>query len=116
MTAGTRIEQDAFGPVVIPSDRYWGAQTQRALGIFDIGEERFPAVLVRTFGLHKFAAARANLKSGALAPQPERPVRQCSRRFAAGGRRKGASDSSLVRPEKRPPFTSGRLSCLSSPK
>ncbi len=62
MTAGTRIEQDAFGPVEIPSDRYWGAQTQRALGIFDIGEERFPAVLVRTFGLHKFAAARANLK------------------------------------------------------
>lgn len=68
MTAATRIEQDAFGPVEIPVDRYWGAQTQRALGIFDIGEERFPAVLVRTFGLHKFAAARANVKSGTLAP------------------------------------------------
>ena len=68
MTAATRIEQDAFGPVEIPSDRYWGAQTQRALGVFDIGEERFPAVLVRTFGLHKFAAARANVACGALAP------------------------------------------------
>lgn len=68
MTAATRTEQDAFGAVEIRSDRYWGAQTQRALGVFEIGEERFPAVLVRTFGLQKFAAARANMRSGVLAP------------------------------------------------
>ncbi|HEY4295994.1 MAG TPA: class II fumarate hydratase [Paraburkholderia sp.] len=68
MAAATRIERDAFGPVEIPADRYWGAQTQRALGVFEIGEERFPAALVRTFGLHKLAAARANVQCGALDP------------------------------------------------
>ena len=41
MTAATRIEQDAFGPVEIPSDRYWGAQTQRSIGNFPIGRDTF---------------------------------------------------------------------------
>lgn len=64
-----RMEHDAFGPVAIPADRYWGAQTQRALAVFDIGDERFPAALVHAFGLHKMAAAQANLRCGALAPE-----------------------------------------------
>jgi fumarate hydratase class II len=68
MTMPSRIEHDAFGPVEIPSDRYWGAQTQRALGLFEIGEERFPAVLIRAFGLQKYAAARANAQCGVLEP------------------------------------------------
>lgn len=63
-----RVEQDAFGPVSIPVDRYWGAQTQRALAVFEIGDERFPAALIHAFGLHKLAAARANLRCGVLAP------------------------------------------------
>ncbi|MGO4331595.1 class II fumarate hydratase [Cupriavidus sp. 2TAF22] len=62
----TRVEHDAFGPVDIPADRYWGAQTQRALGLFTVGEERFPACLIRAFGLHKMAAARANVRCAAL--------------------------------------------------
>lgn len=62
----TRIEHDAFGPVEIPADRYWGAQTQRALGVFEVGMERFPACLMRTFGLQKLAAARANRLFGTL--------------------------------------------------
>ncbi|MFM0726389.1 class II fumarate hydratase [Paraburkholderia strydomiana] len=69
MTTPSRIEHDAFGPVEIPSDRYWGAQTQRALGLFEVGEERFPTVLIRAFGLQKYAAARANVQCGALAPE-----------------------------------------------
>jgi fumarate hydratase class II len=64
-----RVEHDAFGPVEIPGNRYWGAQTQRALGVFEIGEERFPACLVRTLGLQKLAAARANRRLGSLDPQ-----------------------------------------------
>ena len=64
----SRTEHDAFGPVEIPADRYWGAQTQRALGVFDIGEERFPACLVHAFGLQKIAAARANVRCGTLDP------------------------------------------------
>lgn len=63
-----RMEHDAFGPVEIPADRYWGAQTQRALAVFEIGDERFPPALVHAFGLHKMAAAQANLHCGVLAP------------------------------------------------
>jgi fumarate hydratase class II len=64
--SNVRIEYDAFGPVDIPADRYWGAQTQRALEVFDIGEERFPACLLHAFGLQKMAAAQANLRCGTL--------------------------------------------------
>ena len=66
MNHDTRTEHDAFGPVEVPADRYWGAQTQRALGVFAIGTERFPACLIRAFGLQKMAAARANMHCGAL--------------------------------------------------
>jgi fumarate hydratase class II len=69
MNTPSRIEHDAFGPVEIPSDRYWGAQTQRALGLFEVGEERLPTVLIRAFGLQKYAAARANVQCGALTPE-----------------------------------------------
>lgn len=61
-----RIEHDAFGPVEVPAARYWGAQTQRALGVFSIGTERFPSCLIQAFGLQKMAAARANQRCGAL--------------------------------------------------
>ena len=68
MTHGSRIENDAFGSVEIPADRYWGAQTERARLVFDVGEERFPVCLVHAFGLQKIAAARANRRLGALDP------------------------------------------------
>ena len=61
-----RVEHDVFGAVEIPADRYWGAQTQRALDVFRVSEEHFPISLVRTFGLHKLAAARANRRLGTL--------------------------------------------------
>ncbi len=64
----TRVEHDAFGPVGIPADRYWGAQTQRALGVFDVGTERFAPCLLHAFGLQKIAAARANVRCGVLDP------------------------------------------------
>ncbi|MCA1325022.1 class II fumarate hydratase [Herbaspirillum sp. alder98] len=66
--SASRIEHDAFGPVEIAADRYWGAQTQRALAIFEVGEERFPACLIHAFGLQKIAAARANVRCGTLDP------------------------------------------------
>jgi fumarate hydratase class II len=61
-----RLEQDAFGAVEVPADRYWGAQTQRALGVFDVGDERFPVGLIHAFALQKIAAVRANVRLGAL--------------------------------------------------
>ncbi|MGJ4939326.1 class II fumarate hydratase [Bradyrhizobium sp. HKCCYLS1011] len=61
-----RLEHDAFGAIEIPADRYWGAQTQRALGVFDVGHERFPVCLIRAFALQKLAAVRANARLGAI--------------------------------------------------
>ena len=68
MTA-TRTETDAFGPVEVASDRYWGAQSQRSLGNFKIGWERQPVGVVRALGVVKRAAAEANMALGKLDPK-----------------------------------------------
>ena len=61
-----RIESDSMGEVEVPADRYYGAQTQRSLANFPIGDERMPLPLVRAFGIQKQAAARANIALGEL--------------------------------------------------
>ncbi|MGQ9366765.1 class II fumarate hydratase [Azospirillum sp. ST 5-10] len=61
-----RSETDSFGPIEVPADRYWGAQTQRSLQNFKIGGERMPAPLVRALGVQKKAAAQANMELGVL--------------------------------------------------
>ena len=61
-----RIEVDSMGEISVPADRYWGAQTQRSLENFRIGNERIPEPLIRALGLQKRAAARANLRLGLL--------------------------------------------------
>ncbi len=68
MTA-TRTETDTFGPIEVPADRYWGAQTQRSLHNFRIGGERMPVPLIRALGLVKQAAALVNRDLGALDPR-----------------------------------------------
>ncbi len=64
----TRIETDSFGDIAVPTDRYWGAQTQRSIANFDIGRECFlmPASIVHAFGVLKKAAALANAELGEL--------------------------------------------------
>ena len=52
-----RTERDALGEVEVEADRYWGAQTQRALDNFAVGTERFPRVFYRAYGLLKSIAA-----------------------------------------------------------
>ncbi len=66
--AGTRTETDSFGPIEVPADRLWGAQTQRSLQNFRIGVERMPLEVIHAFGLQKQAAARANMALGVLDP------------------------------------------------
>jgi fumarate hydratase class II len=61
-----RTESDTFGPIDVPSDRYWGAQAQRSLGNFKIGWEKQPASIVRALGIVKQAAAITNRKLGKL--------------------------------------------------
>src|SRR4249919_2606066 len=61
-----RPETDTFGPIEVPSDRYWGAQSQRSLGNFKIGWEKQPVPVVRALGIVKRAAAEANMALGRL--------------------------------------------------
>ncbi len=62
----TRTETDTFGPIDVPADRYWGAQTQRSTMNFKIGVERMPKPVVRAFGLLKKSAAMTNMELGLL--------------------------------------------------
>ncbi|GLK77253.1 fumarate hydratase class II [Methylopila jiangsuensis] len=65
----TRTETDSFGPLEVPSDRYWGAQTQRSLQNFKIGGETMPKPLIRALGVVKRSAALANRELGVLKPE-----------------------------------------------
>ena len=62
----TRTERDSIGPVEVPSDRYYGAQTQRSFENFKIGGERFPREFIRAYGILKKAAASVNNAFGIL--------------------------------------------------
>lgn len=63
---GYRTETDTFGPIEVPADRYWGAQTQRSIQNFRIGGEPLPEPLVKALGVVKLAAARVNMGLGVL--------------------------------------------------
>jgi fumarate hydratase class II len=65
----TRTETDTFGPIQVEADKYWGAQAQRSLQNFKIGEEKMPAPVVRALGIVKRAAAEANMALGVLKPE-----------------------------------------------
>ena len=62
----TRTETDTFGPIEVPADRYWGAQTQRSLQNFRIGTDRMPVPVVHALGIVKQAAADTNMALGLL--------------------------------------------------
>jgi fumarate hydratase, class II len=67
MTA-TRTETDSFGPLEVPAERYWGAQTQRSILNFPIGWEKQPVAIVRALGVIKKACALVNAEQGKLDP------------------------------------------------
>jgi fumarate hydratase class II len=66
MTDQVRVESDSMGSIEVPAERYWGAQTQRSLHHFSIGDDRMPIEVVRAFGILKKAAAQVNAADGAL--------------------------------------------------
>ncbi len=80
----TRTETDTFGPIEVPSDRYWGAQTQRSLQNFRIGSERMPLPLIRAFGLIKRAAAETNQALGSLDQRRARAIVQAAQEVIDG--------------------------------
>ena len=63
MTA-IRVETDSFGPLDVPADKYWGAQTQRSIINFPIGWERQPVAIIRALGVIKQACALVNIAQG----------------------------------------------------
>lgn len=73
MTA-TRTETDTFGPIEVPADRYWGAQTQRSIQNFKIGWEKQPKPVIRALGIVKRAAAEANMELGRLDQDVALPI------------------------------------------
>jgi fumarate hydratase class II len=65
-STATRSETDSFGPIDVPADRYWGAQTERSRQNFRIGQDRMPIPIVHALGIVKLASAQTNLELGLL--------------------------------------------------
>ena len=84
MTKTTRTETDSFGPLEVPSDKYWGAQTQRSIQNFPIGWERQPVAIVRALGVIKQAAAEVNMATGKLDPAIGKAMVQAASEVVAG--------------------------------
>jgi fumarate hydratase class II len=85
MISNTRTETDSFGPIEVPADSYWGAQTQRSIENFPFGpSERMPSEIVHALGFVKQAAARVNAREGALDPKLAEAIQQAAAEVAAG--------------------------------
>ena len=80
----TRIERDTFGPIEVPAERLWGAQTQRSLTNFKISGERMPVELIRALALVKKAAALVNMELGALDERKGRAIVAAADEVLAG--------------------------------
>ena len=79
-----RTETDTFGPIEVPGDALWGAQTQRSLRFFAIGEQRMPAAIVHALAQIKRAAAQVNFALGLLDAKKAEAIVTAATRIAAG--------------------------------
>jgi len=85
MVTPTRTESDSFGPIEVPGDSYWGAQTERSISNFPFGErERMPTEIVRALGYVKQAAARVNARLGGLDAEIAEAIQQAAGEVARG--------------------------------
>jgi fumarate hydratase class II len=80
----TRTETDTFGPIEVPGDRYWGAQTERSRHNFRIGAERMPMPIVRALAIVKLAAAQTNLTLGLIDQRRARAIARAAREVIDG--------------------------------
>ncbi|MCH2657417.1 MAG: class II fumarate hydratase [Dehalococcoidia bacterium] len=79
-----RTESDSMGQINVPSDKYWGAQTQRSLMNFEIGTERMPRSLIRALGIVKYASSLANENLGKLDSNFGETIRNASKQVING--------------------------------
>lgn len=84
MAEKTRTESDSFGPIEVPAEKYWGAQTQRSLQNFRIGEEHFPRIFVRAYGIVKQSAAEVNGASGGIPDKFKKVIADASQEVIDG--------------------------------
>src|SRR6201991_2697209 len=80
----SRIETDSFGPIDVPADRYWGAQTERSRQNFRIGADRMPMAIVHALGIVKLASAEANRELGLLDQRRARAIARAAREVIDG--------------------------------
>jgi fumarate hydratase, class II len=80
----TRLEHDTMGEIQVPSDRYWGAQTQRSLTYFAIGQDVMPREMIRALGLIKQASARVNQDLGLLPPDLAQAIETAAQEVVEG--------------------------------
>jgi fumarate hydratase, class II len=80
----TRSETDSFGPIEVPADRYWGAQTERSRRNFRIGHDRMPMPIIRALGMVKLAAAETNRELGLLDQRRARAIVRAAREVIDG--------------------------------
>ena len=80
----TRTETDSMGPIEVPTNVYWGAQTARSLIHFDIGRDVMPPEMIRAFGILKKACALVNQELGKLPPEKARLIVQAADEVIAG--------------------------------
>ena len=80
----TRIEKDTMGEIAVADDKLWGAQTQRSLQNFAIGEIRFTRPMIRAFGILKKAAASVNVDLGLLAKDKQELIARVCDEVIAG--------------------------------
>jgi len=78
MAKNTRVESDSMGPIEVPHESYYGAQTARSLIFFNIGREQMPRSLIRALGIVKKAAAEANLDLHLLDPKKAKSILQAA--------------------------------------
>jgi fumarate hydratase, class II len=83
-STSTRTETDSFGPIEVPADRYWGAQTQRSWQNFRIGTDRMPIEIVHALGIVKLAAAETNRELGLLDARRAGAITRAAREVIEG--------------------------------
>ena len=84
MPAATRVETDSFGPIDVPAEAYWGAQTQRSVQNFKIGDEHMPAPIIRALAIIKHAAATVNQDLGKLDAERADAIRAAAQEVIDG--------------------------------
>ena len=82
--AGTRLEKDSFGPIEVPAERLWGAQTERSRRYFRISSERMPLAVIHALALAKRSAARVNRALGLLDARKADAIERAADEVLAG--------------------------------